>query len=32
MIAAFAETNRVPFDLPKPKTNWWPASTPSTAA
>ena len=32
MIAGFAETNRVPFDFPKPRTNWWPDSTPSIHA
>ena len=31
MMAAYAETNRAPFDLPKPSPSSSPATTPSTA-
>ena len=30
MVAAFAETNRIPFDLPGPRPSWSPATSPST--
>jgi NADH-quinone oxidoreductase subunit H len=31
LVAAFAETNRLPFDLPEARASSWPATTPSTA-
>ena len=31
LIAGVAETNRAPFDFPKPSRSWSPATTPSTA-
>ena len=32
LVAGFAETNRAPFDLPRPTPSWSAATTPSTAA
>ena len=32
MISGVAETNRAPFDFPRPSRSWWPAITPSTAS
>jgi len=32
MIAGIAETNRAPFDFPRPSRSWSPVTTPSTAA
>ena len=32
LVGATAETNRAPFDIPRRRANWWPASTPNTRA